>query len=56
MKRKLFILTDFSGRDSSGEAEMIAQAKEEFSHKFRADNFECLCLSYIMCLLTVCQS
>jgi hypothetical protein len=29
MKRKLFILTDFNGRDSSGEAEMIAQMKEE---------------------------
>jgi hypothetical protein len=29
MKRKLFILTDSNGRDSSDEAEMIAQIKEE---------------------------
>jgi hypothetical protein len=55
MKRKLFILTDFSGRDISGEAEIIVQMKEELSHKFRTDNFECVCLSYIMCLLTMCQ-
>jgi hypothetical protein len=29
MKRKIYILTDSNGRDSSGEAEMIAQMKEE---------------------------
>jgi hypothetical protein len=30
MKRNIFSLTDFSGSNSSGEGEMMAQLKEKF--------------------------